>query len=40
MERYARETQEEVIAAWKDPVSLESVRRYLAGVKEERKGRE
>ena len=36
MERYAKETQDEVIAAWKDPASLESIRRYLEGVKEER----
>lgn len=40
MERYAKETQREVIAAWKDPVSLESIQRYLQGVKKERAGRE
>ena len=39
MERYAKETQDEVIAAWKDPASLESIRRYLEGVKEERERR-
>lgn len=36
MERYARETEDEVLAAWKDPASLESIRKYLAGVKGER----
>ena len=36
MERYAKETQDEVIAAWKDPASLESIRNYLAGMRGER----
>jgi enoyl-CoA hydratase len=36
MERLAPETHDEVIAAWKDPASLESIREYLAGVR--RKG--
>jgi len=36
MERYASETDDEVIAAWKDPASLASIRRYLAGVREGR----
>jgi len=40
MERYAKETQDDVIAAWKDPESLEAIRRYLAGVREEREKRE
>ena len=36
MERYARETHDEVIAAWKDPVSLESIKEYLASVRGKR----
>ncbi len=39
MERYAKETQDEVIAAWKDPASLESIRSYLAGIQTEREKR-
>jgi enoyl-CoA hydratase/carnithine racemase len=33
MERYAEQTQDDVIAAWKDPESLESIRRYLTGLR-------
>ncbi len=36
MERYAQQTQEEVIAAWKDPASLDSMRAYLTGVRGDR----
>ncbi len=36
MERFAQETQAEVIAAWKDPASLDSIREYLAGVRGKR----
>ena len=33
MELHARETHDDVIAAWKDPASLESIRKYLAEVR-------
>jgi len=33
MERFAQETDDEVVAAWKDPASLESIEQYLAGVR-------
>ena len=36
MERFAQETQAEVIEAWKDPASLDSIREYLAGVRGKR----
>ena len=36
MEHLAQETQAEVIAAWKDPASLDSIREYLAGVRGKR----
>jgi enoyl-CoA hydratase len=36
MERRAAETQDDVIAAWKDPASLEAIREYLAEVKKQK----
>ena len=33
MERYAQETHDEVIAAWKSPATLEAIRAYLAEVR-------
>jgi enoyl-CoA hydratase len=36
IERYAKETHDDVIAAWEDPESLESMRWHEAGVKERR----
>jgi len=36
MERYARETHDEVIAAWKDPKTMAAISDYLEGVRAQR----